>query len=105
MENCGASGDQVMQAFLSFFEKIHSDPKIGPFHIAVFSALYWAWLKNGKNNFLLVFSHEVMPIAKIGGRYTYQRTMKELAEYGYIRYTPSFNRFRGSKIEFVGVKT
>lgn len=44
---------------------------------------------------------ELMKRAKISGRGTYQRCLKELQACGYILYEPSFNRFKNAKIHLV----
>jgi len=41
-----------------------------------------------------------MKIAKISSAMTYHKCVKDLNAYGYIRYEPSFNKNRGSKIYF-----
>jgi len=39
-----------------------------------------------------------MELAKISGVATYHKTIRELHEYGYIKYQPSYNRFSRSRI-------
>jgi len=44
---------------------------------------------------------ELMKQSKIVGRSTYQRCLRELQEGGYIKYEPTFNRFKNAKIYMV----
>lgn len=39
-----------------------------------------------------------MKLAKINARYTYNKCMNSLEEYGYIKYQPSQNSFVPSKV-------
>ena len=48
-----------------------------------------------------VFSHEIMQIAKISSAATYCKCVKQLSEYGYIKYELSFKKNRGRKIYFL----
>lgn len=42
-----------------------------------------------------------MPIARISTRLTYCKYIRELAEFGYIRYEPSFRQNQGSLVAFL----
>lgn len=80
-----------------FFSAIHSDPRINTTHISMYAALLQHWNLQ-KTDPLLLFSHELMGIAKISSGKTYYKCLKELNQYGYLRYEPSFNRNQRSKI-------
>ncbi|MDR2271997.1 MAG: hypothetical protein LBF27_13920 [Sphingobacterium sp.] len=82
-----------------FFEKCSSDPRIGTAHIAVYMAILNIWLKRGCTNSIYLFSWEVMPEAKISGRMTYRKAIRELCEYGYLFYRASMSKHRGSRFE------
>ncbi len=86
-----------VQLLIPFIEKTGSDCRIGKGHLALYAALVYLIVKHNKDN-IRVFSHEVMPIAKISHGETYHLYLRQLAEYGYIEYTPSYNRFKGSRI-------
>lgn len=81
-----------------FFSAIEHDGRIGIVHIAVYSALLHFWKENGYPNPISAFSYEIMEVAKISGHTTYHRCIKQLNEYGYIRYLPSFKRNKASEI-------
>ncbi|OJW77764.1 MAG: hypothetical protein BGO69_02015 [Bacteroidetes bacterium 46-16] len=83
-----------------FFEAIGTDPRISITHIGVYAALLQYRMQKGFTNPIQVFSHEIMNIAKLSSAITYHKCVKELSSYGYIRYEPSFNRTKGSKIYF-----
>jgi hypothetical protein len=84
-----------------FFEAIGSDARISITHIGIYAALLQYRIENGFANPIQVFSYEIMTLAKLSSAITYHKCVRELSEYGYIRYEPSFNRTKGSKIYFI----
>src|SRR5256885_9301128 len=83
---------------IEFFIAIRDDPRISPVHISLFMAIMQHWNDNDCKNPICVFSHELMKLAKISGVATYHKSTRELDEYGYIKYEPSYNHSRGSVI-------
>ena len=81
-----------------FFTAIRDDCRISPVHISLFMAVVQHWNDNNRKNPICVFSKDLMRLAKISGVATYHKSIKELHEYGYIIYEPSFNQFCGSLI-------
>lgn len=81
-----------------FFFAIKKDARISTTHIGIYAALVQYFQEHGKVNPMYVFSHELMPIAKISAHATYHNGIRALSEYGYIKYEPSFKRNKGSKI-------
>lgn len=81
----------------AFYEAIADDARIGTSHISLYIALL-----NEKNTLLVDGFMEIrrdalMKNARIS-RKTYNKCMKELQEYGYIKYQPSSNPMFGSKV-------
>ncbi|MGN6214461.1 hypothetical protein [Parafilimonas sp.] len=83
-----------------FFWGIKADARISITHIGVYAALLQYRIENGWTNPIQVFSYEIMNLAKLSSAITYHKCVRQLSEYGYIRYEPSFNRKKGSKIYF-----
>ena len=81
-----------------FLQAVKQDPRVGTGHISLYVSLVCLWCDNNFEEPLSVFSHELMPICKIAGSATYHRSIRELHEYGYIRYVPSYNHFLGSLV-------
>lgn len=81
-----------------FFSAIKEDPRINPVHISLFMAIMQHWNNNNCKSPICVFSRELMQLAKISGVATYHKSVRELDEYGYIKYKPSYNHFEGSLI-------
>jgi hypothetical protein len=87
-----------MQSLSDFFKAIQEDPRINATHISIYAALMNCWQEHLFQNPISIFSYQVMKLAKISGSATYHKSIKELHEYGYIKYVPSFNHFLGSQV-------
>jgi len=74
---------------VSFIEQVRVDPRIGPMHVSVYTAIYCCWWQQGRNATAEFRGRELMSMAKIGGPAAFYRTIKQLHAYGYIRYEPS----------------
>ena len=81
-----------------FFESIRNDQRISSTHIGIFAALLQFRAEKGFVNPIQAFSHEIMPLAKISSLRTYSRCIRNMSEYGYLRYEPSKKKNRASKI-------
>ena len=84
---------------LSFFCKVVNDPRISKAHMAVYMALFYLWSKQQYQGLLSVYSWQIMPIAKISTSGTYYMVIKQLDEYGYLKYLPSFYSKRASQVD------
>ena len=85
-----------------FFQAIGNDPRISIRHIGIYAVLLQYWQEHHFQNPICVFRYELMPLAKISGKTTYHKIIKDLNDFGYIQYTPSRKRNQGSKIYFPG---
>ena len=74
-----------------FMSGIAGDPRIGSTHIALFVAVFDLWLQNGKVESLDIAPKRVMKKAKILARSTYVGAIRDLHEWGYWVYQPSYN--------------
>ena len=84
--------------FSEFFAAIADDPRINTTHVSLYMALLQCWKEQGFACPLYVISHAIMPTAKILSSATYARSMRDLNEFGYIRYEVSYKRNQGSKV-------
>lgn len=66
------------------------DRRIGPVHVCVYLALVVAGRQRAE--LFVVCREEVMRLAKIQGRTTYYRVMKDLAKWEYIEYRPGVGK-------------
>jgi len=91
---------ETLSPLSHFFTAIENDYRISITHIGIYAALLQFRVAKGFINPIQVFSFEIMHIAKISAPYTYHKCIRELSEYGYIRYEPSFKKNQGSRIYF-----
>jgi len=84
-----------------FFERVIKDDRLNPTHISLYIALFQFWNVNRFVNPISISRGEVMRISKIASKATYHKCMKELHSYGYVRYDPSYNPFRGSLVHLM----
>jgi len=85
----------------SFYTAIREDNWIGISHISLYMALFQFYNLNQFQNPVDITRAEVMLVAKISGLATYHKCMKDLTEFGYIRYLPSYNPSTGSQVHIL----
>lgn len=85
-------------ALYGFMNMVREDPRIGPSHISLFMAILIAYRSQEYRMPVSVYSRDLMKQAKISASGTYHRCMRDLKEYGYIKYVPSYNPILGSLI-------
>ena len=83
-----------------FFTLIQGDERISVWHISLYIALLHLWNQRGCQNPIAITRKEVMHLAHINALATYHKCIKELKEFGYIEYIPSYNPFLGSLVSF-----
>jgi hypothetical protein len=88
--------EQVL--LVDFFKAIVTDPRVNSRHVSLYVSLLQFWVSNDAKNPLELFSREVMGLCKISASSTYHKTIRELHEFGYIGYEPSFNHNQRSRI-------
>lgn len=79
-------------------ERFAEDDRITSFHISLYITLFLAWNRNRFRNPVTISRDEVLRSSRIGSVNTYQKCMKQLHEWGYIRYIPSYSASVGSKV-------
>ena len=82
----------------AFYEKVHQDDRIRPTHITIYMALFQVWNETRFSDSILINRNEIMQLSKIGSLNTYTKCMKELTEWGYLTYIPSYISYKGSKV-------
>jgi len=78
-----------VERLFGFYQKIRKDSRISPTHISLYFALLNESVLLQENCFLLR-REAIMGDAKIFSPVTYNRCIKDLHDYGYIEYRPSF---------------
>ena len=94
---------EQVKELISFYSAIKSDPRIGTTHISLYMALFQFYNLNRLANPILITRTAVMEVAKISGLATYHKCMKDLVEFGYIQYEPSYNPAINSRVRLLKV--
>jgi hypothetical protein len=82
----------------SFYTKALDDDRLSARHISLYMAMFHLWNLNSFMNPVVVTRTKLMRISKISSFTTFHKCVRDLETFGYIRYEPSFNYYRGSYI-------
>ena len=81
-----------------FFDKVADDDRLNPTHVSMYMAIFQFWNINHFQNPISISRGQVMRVSKISSNGTYHKCIKDLSEYGYLEYFPSFNPYKGSLV-------
>ena len=84
-----------------FFVAIRRDPCISTTHISIYLALAFYARNQPPQAPIHVFSQQIIDICKLSSRSTYYRCIRDLAEFGYLHYTPVFSPHRPSVVRLL----
>jgi hypothetical protein len=92
--------DQLTQLCSS----IKIDNRLHATHMSLYAALLIIWSTNNFTNPFTASRAELMTISKLGSTATYHRCIKDLNNFGYIMYKPTFNSFIGTQFKILKVQ-
>ncbi len=81
-----------------FFDRVSTDERLNPTHVSMYVSLFQFWNANRFQNPISISRNELMKVSKISSKATYHKCMKELNEWQYLKYKPSYNPFKGSLV-------
>ena len=87
-----------------FFDKVVVDNRLNPTHISLYVALFQFWNVQRFKNPISISRDEVMRVSKICSKATYHKCMKDLHNFDYVKYDPSYNPFRGSLVTIIDLE-
>lgn len=79
------------------------DKRINVWHLGIYMALLYLWVRNNGTNPIYISRRKIMQLAHVSSIATYHKCLKQLQEFGYIHYVPSYNRFSGSQVSILCV--
>jgi hypothetical protein len=88
-----------------FFERVAADERLNPTHISMYVSLFQFWNASRFKNPISISRNELMRVSKISAKATYHKCMKDLNDFGYLKYKPSFNPFKGSLVYLFNFQT
>jgi len=87
----------------NFYTAIKEDHRIGTTHISLYMSLFQFYNLNRFCNPVEITRTSLMEVAKINGLATYHKCIKDLHDFGYIQYIPSYNPAITSKVNLLGL--
>lgn len=88
-----------------FFDRVATDERLNPTHVSMYVSLFQFWNANRFQNPISISRNELMKVSKISAKATYHKCMKELNEWQYLKYKPSYNPFKGSLVYLFNFQT
>ncbi len=88
-----------------FFDKVAADGRLNASHVSMYVSLFQQWNINRFKNPISVSRTDPMNVSKISSKATYHRCLRDLHEYGYVSYDPSFNPYKGSLVYLIEFQT
>jgi len=87
-----------LAAYGGLIRRMGKDQRVMATHVSLFTALFIQWQRSDFRSPFSVTRKDLMAYSKISSTATYHKCIRELDEYGYIRYEPSFHPGKGSLI-------
>ncbi|MDP9077736.1 MAG: hypothetical protein M3O71_09965 [Bacteroidota bacterium] len=87
--------------FNEVFRAMAADQRITVWHFSIYMSLLNKWLLNGLVNPVSISRRQIMEQTHIGSIVTYHKCIRQLRDFGYITYQPSYNPFIGSYISLL----
>ncbi|WP_418603557.1 hypothetical protein [Hwangdonia sp.] len=87
------------------FQKFYEDKRLNTTHVSLYMALFQFWNINRFPEEFYIDRQEVMELSKIGSTATYHGCLKQMDKWKYLKYMPSHNPYKGSKIKLFNFGT
>jgi hypothetical protein len=83
------------------YGKFFEDDRLNATHISLYMALFQEWNCSRFATDFYINRYDVMRASKISSKTSYHRCLKELDSWGYIKYLPSHNPYKSSKVKMI----
>ncbi|SEB22072.1 hypothetical protein [Pedobacter hartonius] len=84
--------------YSKWIKRMGADSRMMATHVSLFTALFVLWQQGGFASPFAITRKKLMAYSRIASVATYHKCIKELDEFGYIRYQPSYHPIRGSLV-------
>lgn len=92
------SDNAALMCIISMIDRMATDRRINVWHIGILLAIADLSYHEGGSNPVTVTRKLVMRLSHIRSLATYHKCIKQLQEYGYINYFPSYNYYDKTRI-------
>lgn len=90
----------AVACIVRMIDRMANDSRINVWHIGILLALADISYHHGGSNPVTITRRLVMRLSHIGSLATYHKCIRQLEEYGYITYRPSYNYYDKTKVTF-----
>jgi len=87
-----------LAAYGNLIKRMGKDQRLLATHVSLFTGLFIQWQRNSFISPFTVTRRELMVCSKIASIATYHKCIRQLDEFGYIRYQPSYHPGKGSLV-------
>ena len=87
------------------FKKFYADKRLNTTHVSLYMALFQFWNINRFPEEFYINRQQIMQLSKIGSTATYHGCLKQMNSWKYLKYMPSHNPYKGSKIKMFNFGT
>lgn len=85
--------------------RMSSDKRVNVWHVDFYCAALQLWHNNGSKNPVPVSRRKILEVSHIRNIVTYHKCLRELEQFGYIRYEPSYHPHKGSMMHLLLLDT
>jgi len=96
--NAQPNQESELAGYSKLLKRMSTDERLNATHAGLISALFVHWQRGGFKSPFAVTRRKLMAYSRIASIATYHKCIKELDEYGYIRYQPSYHPKQGSQV-------
>lgn len=84
--------------YTKWVRRMSTDGRILASHVSLFTALFVFWQQRGYTSPFSINRKSLMIFSRIASVATYHKCIRELDNFGYIRYQPSYHPKQGSVV-------
>jgi len=83
----------------TFFLRLGEDKRLNATHVSMYVVLFYQWNNARFSTEFYINRNEIMSLSRIGSKGTYHKCIKDLHQWKYLEYLPSYNPQIGSSIK------
>lgn len=81
-----------------YISKAAKDPRLNTTQLSLYMALLYVWQNQQCITSFRISRKELMQLSKIASTSTYHICIKKMIDVGYLKYEPTYNCYKGSRI-------
>lgn len=85
----------------NYFERVTKESRFYPTHISLLMALFFYSDSEAPEKSFWVSRPKLMHFSRVRSIATYHKNIRDLVDYGYIEYIPSWHPLKGSRVRLI----